>query len=55
MAIYEHPGKYPGQGRLSQAAGLAMGEAADWMREAGQLATNARRDLVPTEAAGTPA
>lgn len=51
MAIYQHPdSEYPGQGNLSKAAGPVLGDAADLMRQAGQLPTNVRRDLMPTEA-----
>lgn len=51
MAIYQHPGsEYHGQGDLDGIAGPVFSEAADVMRQAGQLPTDARRDLMPTEA-----
>lgn len=51
MAIYRHPdSEYPGQGALDGIADPVVSETADVMRQAGQLPTNARRGLAPTEA-----
>jgi len=50
LAIYRHPdSEYPGQQNLHRIAAPALGDAADVLRQASQLPTSTRKDLIPTE------